>query len=441
MLHRSFINGILKISLPVLIYVSLFSTAAFAADKSKHVILITIDGMRSEMVTDSTMPSPNLKMMKRNGVFVKRIVGIAPSATYPSHTTIITGVKPAKHHIFYNTPFVGNTKNEISYWYADSIKSPTIWDIAQKNGLSVASLFWPVSVGAKSVKYNVPEFWSEKSVANQLDYIKPYCTPAGFLDELEKEATGDLTHENFEAGSMARESKTAAMVNYIMNRYKPNLMTVHLITTDYAQHATGTESYLVRAAVGGADHAVGLILENLRRKNLMDSTVVIVCGDHGFADSFRDIAPNVWLVQAGLLGEETESEWKACFHGSGATAFLYLKDADDVKSLNKVRKKLSSLPYSTRSLFRIVEKEELIAAGCDPRVVLAVEPVKGAGITMKRKGPDIIDKFGGKHGYISGIDPTVLLVYGRDITPNEIDVMDQTDIASYVMKLLGVDSL
>lgn len=40
---------------------SCFIGSVVAADRSKHVILITIDGMRAEMVTDSTMPSPNLK--------------------------------------------------------------------------------------------------------------------------------------------------------------------------------------------------------------------------------------------------------------------------------------------------------------------------------------------------------------------------------------------
>lgn len=431
-------NMILK-GVMMLLFGSCFINTALATDRSKHVILITIDGMRSEMVTDSTMPSPNLKRMKRDGMFVEHIKGITPTATYPSHITIVTGAKPVQHHIYYNSPFLQNKPGTVSYWYADSIQAPTIWDSADKNGLKVASLFWPVSVGAKSIHYNIPEFWSTETVANQLEFIKPYCTPEGLLDELEREATGKLNHENFGAGSMTRDARTAAMANYIMNVYKPNLMTIHLITTDYAQHATGLNSDRVRAAVGGADHAVGLILENLERNKLMDSTTVIVCGDHGFVNYNRCIAPNVWLVRAGLLSEKTGGEWKACFHGSGAMMFLYLKDENDRVSLDKIKKQLTSLPDSTRALFRIVEKEELASVGCDPKVALALEPVKGVAVATARTGLDVFEKKGGQHGYLSGIDPTTLVAWGCGVEKKEIEWMKQIDIAPWVMKLLGVD--
>lgn len=440
MWHLSLINQTMNLKKAATVLLcSCFIGSVVAADRSKHVILITIDGMRAEMVTDSTMSSPNLKRMKRDGMFVERIKGITPTATYPSHTTIITGVKPAQHRIYYNSPFTDNRQEAVSYWYADSIKATTIWESASRNGLTVASLFWPVSVGAKAIRYNIPEYWSVKPVANQLEYIKPYCTPAGLLDELEREATGKLNHENFGAGSMNRDARTAAMANYLMNTYKPNLMTVHLITTDYAQHATGLKSDRVSAAVGGADHAVGLILENLERNKLLDSTTVIVCGDHGFVDYSQSIAPNIWLVQEGLLSEKPGGEWKACFHGAGAMMFLYLKDENDRTTLKKIRKKLNSLPASTRALFRIVEKDELTAVGCDPKVALALEPVKGVAVATARTGADVIQKSGGKHGYLSGIDPTTLVAFGCGIEKKEIKVMNQTDIAPFVMNLLGIN--
>lgn len=37
--------------------------------------------------------------------------------------------------------------------------------------------------------------------------------------------------------------------------------------------------------------------------------------------------------------------------------FLYLKDKNDQTTLNKIRKKLTSLPDTTQALFRIVEKK------------------------------------------------------------------------------------
>lgn len=439
MSHRSLINRILGKGAALLLLCLAVAAPSLAADRaSKHVILITIDGMRAAMVTDSTMPSPNLKRMKRDGLFVDTIKGITPTATYPSHITIVTGVKPARHNIYYNAQFTGNEPT-VPYWYADSIKSVTIWEAAKRAGLTTASLFWPVSTGSKFIDYNVPEFWSTRPVANQLEYIKPYCTPAGILDELEREATGKLNHQNFMAGSMMRDARTAAMANYLLNTYGVNLMTIHLTTTDYAQHADGLDSDRVRATVGGADHAIGLILENLERRHLLDSTTVIVCGDHGFVNYHRTLAPNVWLVQEGLLSEKPGGPWKAAFHGAGAMMFLYLKDAGDDATLKQVRKKLASLPRETRALFRIVEKDELDQVGCDPRVALALEPINGVAVATARTGADVRQSKGGKHGYLSGIDPTTLVAYGCGIDKGEIPVMNQTDIATLVMKLLGVD--
>lgn len=140
MLCRSLIN-LLNYRLFTVILFCLGWLSDAVADNSKYVILITIDGMHAGMVTDPEMPSPYLKMMKREGLFVDKVKGVPPTATYPSHTSIVTGALPVHHRIFYNSPFVFNKDSVVSYWYADSIKAPTIWQAAKESGLTTASLF------------------------------------------------------------------------------------------------------------------------------------------------------------------------------------------------------------------------------------------------------------------------------------------------------------
>lgn len=440
MLCRSLINR-LNYRLFAVILFCLGWLSDAVADNSKYVILITIDGMHAGMVTDPEMPSPYLKMMKREGLFVDKVKGVPPTATYPSHTSIVTGALPVHHRIFYNSPFVFNKDSVVSYWYADSIKAPTVWQAAKESGLTTASLFWPVSTKSRWIDYNIPEYWSVKRVANQLDFIKPVCTPSGILDELEQNAVGRLDHLTFGAGSINRDARTAYMANYIMNKYHPNLMTIHLITTDYAQHATGMQSERTRMAVASVDHAIGLIVENLKQTRRMDSTTVIVCGDHGFSNISQAIAPNVWLTRAGLLSEKPGGDWKACFHGNGSVMFLYLRDSNDKKTLQKVERIIQNLPVETRRLFRVVSQEELTAMGGDPKVALALEPIAGISVSTNRTGADVLVKKGGSHGYFSGIDPTCFMVYGCNVPDKgkELQTMRQIDIAPYVMHLLGVD--
>ena len=413
------------------------SVHAQSQEKARYVMLITIDGLRAEMIDDPLMPSPFLKMMSRDGLRIGRVIGVPPAATYPSHTTLVTGEVPARHRVFYNRPFLWNKDTaRISYWYADSIAVPTIWQRAHEAGMTTASLFWPVSTGSPYIDYNVPEFWSLDYSCDQMEYIKPYCTPAGILDELERNACGRLDTITYQAGSLQRDGRTAAMANYLMNHYQPRLMTIHLITTDYSQHALGTHSERLLQDVASADHAVGTIIENLRLTHRLDSTVVIVTGDHGFCDYSQTLSPNVWLTRAGLLSEQPGGEWKACFNGGGNTSFLYLRKANDTKTLRRLRRMLDQLPAEERALFRIAEKEELTAKGADPAAALALEPVVGVAVTNNRTGEVVAQRKGGTHGFISGQDSTTFIAYGAGITPARQDSIRQTDIAQWIWERL-----
>ncbi len=407
-------------------------------EKASRVILITIDGMRGEMITDPTIATENLKQMKANGLYIDWIKGVTPAGTYPSHTTIVTGTLPAEHHIYYNAPFMGNAPRTISYWYADSIKTETIWQTVSDRGGTVASLFWPVSTRSKHIKYNVPEFWSIKPGTDQMAFLRDNCSPKGLLDTLELHATGKLDDENFTAGSINRDAREAYMANYIVNHYHPTLLTIHLITTDYAQHQTGLNSPRTRRTIESADAAVGIILDNLRDHSMLDSTLVIVTGDHGFVDVDRQVAPNTLLVKAGLLGKEYGSDWKACFHGAGAMGFLYLKKDNDTKTLKRVEKLLADLPDSVKADFRIIHREELTRLGCDPKVALAIEPVSGADISNSREGNIIQSRHGGTHGYSCGVDHTALVAYGAGIKHSTIPTMTQTSIKQFILDRLAL---
>ena len=119
-------------------------------------------------------------------------------------------------------------------------------------------------------------------------------------------------------------------------------------------------------------------------------------------------------------------------------SFLYTNKCNDVKTQKRVEQVIRELPDSTRRLFRILSKEELRHLGCDPKVVLALEPMPGITVSNARKGVDVILRKGGSHGYSTGIDHTALVAYGKEIEKQEIKFMNQTDIKSYILGLLGM---
>jgi predicted AlkP superfamily pyrophosphatase or phosphodiesterase len=97
-----------------------------------------VDGLKPEAVLHAQeygLALPNLVRLTEDGMYSSGVRGVLPTVTYPSHTTLITGVSPAKHGISANTTFDPYNKNEKGwYWYAEDIKVPTLWDAAHTAG-------------------------------------------------------------------------------------------------------------------------------------------------------------------------------------------------------------------------------------------------------------------------------------------------------------------
>lgn len=64
-----------------------------------HVVLISIDGLLPEYYLrpqDFGLSLPNLLSLRDAGSFAETVVGQYPSVTYPSHTSMVTGMRPAQ---------------------------------------------------------------------------------------------------------------------------------------------------------------------------------------------------------------------------------------------------------------------------------------------------------------------------------------------------------
>ena len=148
-------------SLSLLVVLSVL-TGSFAsvpkqpADEAQHVVLISVDGLRPEFYLDDTWPAPRMQQMAQHGVAAHAVRGVFPTVTYPSHTTIITGARPGRHGVFYNTPFEPGGQSGRWYWEYEAIQTATLWDAARSAGMRTASISWPVSVDAP-VDYLIPE--------------------------------------------------------------------------------------------------------------------------------------------------------------------------------------------------------------------------------------------------------------------------------------------
>ncbi len=151
------------------------------------VVLISIDGLKPDYILEAArhgLKVPNLRRFVKEGAFASAVTGVVPTVTYPSHATLVTGVSPAKHGIYANTPFDPFTKNQNGWnWYAEDLRVPTLWDACAAAGLKTASVDWPVTVSAK-IDFNIVQIWRAATPEDR-KLIRALSTP-GLLTEAER---------------------------------------------------------------------------------------------------------------------------------------------------------------------------------------------------------------------------------------------------------------
>lgn len=413
------------------VFAALLLTAG-NAQQVKHVIIVTIDGFRPDFYLDSaSWHTPHLQQLMHHGVYAYGVNSVLPSITYPSHTTIVTGVWPNKHGVYYNNKFDEKGWDNKMYWNDTSIHSPTLWAAVHAQGKKVAALLWPVSAAAP-VDYDIPDIGSLGDSIREA-----YSQPAGFVDEVKQNVFNGAA--KIEYGKDYNVAKIAA---YVIGKAQPALMTVHFFSVDHAEHTVGRTGQMVEEAISDADSGVGIIQDAIVKQGLANSTVLIVTGDHGFKNVTANVNPNVWLAQAGLIKDAKQDDWKAMFYSAGGSTFLYLKDRDDRQTEKQVLDILHALPDTVKRYFSIVDKQMMNSVGGDPLAAFALTGENGAAFGNAVSGKAIRPGKGGTHGFFPNTREiqTGFIAFGPGINTKGMMIkeMNLRDIAPLVAWLLNV---
>jgi predicted AlkP superfamily pyrophosphatase or phosphodiesterase len=423
---------------------ALYCIAAKAqTEKAKYVVLVTIDGFRPEFYLDSTYGMFTVRDMMKNGVAAKGADPVFPSVTYPDHTTLVTGVTPAKHGIYYNTPFEATGSTGKWMWDYNLIKTESIWSAMHKAGKKTACVRWPVTYQAP-IDYRIPEYWDYTNMKDMRPFTAANTNPLTLWQEVQDSATGYIRAADLGAddNELIQDENVARITGYLLKQYKPNFTAVHLACTDHYEHQEGREAYMVRSAVAGADRCLKTIREALHRAGIEDSTLLIVTGDHGFENIYRTFNPNYLLKQNGLITDIKKNEWKAQFHSQGGGTFLELKDPKDKATIAKVEKLLNSLPDSVKQYFAILNKQKLDAVGANPTVQLALTGLNGTSFGGDTKElVTTFDRVRGTHGFYPDHQQikTGFVAYGPGLKKGTlVENMRLLDVTPLIVNLTGI---
>ena len=400
--------------------------AALLPAQQNRLLVISIDGLDHRWLRDADelgVKIPTLRRLMKEGVRADGVVGIVPTVTWPSHTTMISGVSAPRHGIISNNQ---PDKPGQRWWYVSYLKTPTLWHLTHASGQRSAAVWWPVTVGA-DIDFNLPEFWEDPNYYPRLLAPVASHSTSGLIDRI-REAYPAFGKAHFD------DHQKALAARYILETEKPTLFLLHLGDLDSAQHATGAFSDNAKATLEHQDELIGGILEVLPER-----TFVVIVSDHGFETQELVLRPKVLLAEEGIQADVFIAEGLFGVTEPGAAKYF---------------RSLAGKPKT--GIAREVPIAEVRAMA--PSLAhwrAAFEPVSGmtakdGGVTAKDEGVTAKDQsgagpvgLGDQRGH-HGLWPTrpdyraSFILWGPGIEPKVIPEISMLDIAPTLAEILGV---
>jgi len=219
------------------------------AQKKPYVILISIDGLRSDFV--EKYHAKSLQAYGKSGIIADYMTSVFPSLTFPNHYSIVTGLYPAHHGLVDNTFFdekanatytMSNKKMVAEpYWYGGTQH----WVLAEKQQMVTASFYWVAS---------------EAAIAN--------TKPTYFYNYNDK---------------IKIEQRIAQIKDWLSlpDKTRPHLITFYMPEVDDAAHNYGPDSKQAEAAVQYIDGVIKQMNEAVSSLHLPVNYILV--SDHGMA--------------------------------------------------------------------------------------------------------------------------------------------------------------
>jgi len=389
-------------------------TAASASEPRKLVVL-SVDGLDHRYLAARAQLGLQLENMSRiveEGWWADGgMVGVVPTVTWPSHTTLITGLRPPQHGILANRR--PRAEGGDYYWSATLLKAKTLWHLLAEQGRTSAAITWPVTVDAQ-ITWNLPEFFRERNGgAMDLNSILEKATPG--LGEAISAA-----YPSFPTYWMDDRTRALAAV-WLLRHRRPDLLLLHFVDHDSDAHAYGPFSREAKARLEYTDELIGLVLDALP-----PNTAVALLGDHGFERSERDFNVPAWLKTQGLQGGvEVHGGW------------LATKDARIAAALAKAASEPGSCvgrPVPAEEIRRFLPELDSAAS--------IWESAAGCYFVSRAEKSELFLKpaQAGRHGHWPTRYRAAFALWGAEVERGRGGEIDMLEVAGRFARLLGLEA-
>ena len=407
-----------------------------------RLIVLSLDAVGS-MNLPYTNTLPHFRAFFKRAAGCGRVLSVYPSLTYPAHTSIVTGLYPARHGIVNNHKVQPEKRKPDWLWQRRYIRGTTLYDEARKHGLRVAALLWPVTGRAK-IRYNLPEVWANQPWENQISVSMGNGSPLYQIDLYRR-----FGHMIRGVSQPRLDNFVQASLLYTIRRFKPDVTFAHFTDVDSNRHIFGASALCIQDALQRHDRRLGELLSLLDALGMDQKTNVVILGDHCQKDVSMALYPNYWFRKKGWLTVEkgVVKSWRVLARECDGACYIYLKNRRDSELKEQVRRVLEKWRQEPSfGLERFFEQPEIERMGANRDCTFMLEAKDGFFYQNESDEPFRQAGYGsglhaGTHGYLpdkAGYQ-TIFFGVGPDFVPGaRIGSMSLVDEGPILARLLGV---
>jgi len=427
--------------------------------KPKQVLLIVLDGLRPDYVTPKFMP--NLFGLGSRGVVAKNHHSVFPTVTRVNASSMVTGCYPNKHGLLGNTVYfpevdpakglstgsAGNLEKIQQQTGGKLLLAPSLGEILKGAGKQMLVL----SSGSTGSAYLLDHTLSGAGIVN-VDMIKPdeLTKWTARLGAVPPDATPNLARNRYIFDAYFRVG---------IEKVKPALTIMWITDPDHTAHEFGTGTSKTIEALHAVDAELGRMLDEMRRRHLLETTNIVITSDHGFSTHVGDGPDSNGADLPGLLIEKGLKASKDSDDVIVVEGAVYVKN-HDIETVTKIVQALQLTPWAGAIFTRAKGPGSLEGLapgtlsfdqanwGCDRSADILVSANWSAAANKSGFKGTTMQKGTAGHGTSSPFDiHNTLIVVGPDFksAPEGKPGIESTipasnvDLAPTILKLLGID--
>ena len=375
----------------------LLSLVSHAASKAQLQIVLVVDGLRPDSITETN--TPNLYKLQKQGVWFDNTHAVFPTVTRVNSASFSTGTYPARHGVMGNNMFVSAVDATAAFGN-DDFKNLLKLDAATAGQMltvpGLAEIF-----KARDKKFVVLSSGSTgsamllapKATRGIGTLINPDFYPGekiAYPDTVSRAILEKFPLAPKKGGAKARYDESVdwsmqVLRDYVLPTLKPDVLFVWMTEPDHIQHGIGIGGKEALAAIHNDDRQIGLLLQKLQALGLGDKTNLIVVSDHGFSQTVADINIERFLIDANLMSATKSGD--VVIASSGQSVALHVKDHDP-SQIAAIVKALQAQPWCGVVFTRGSERRAAHEGTVDGTFALELAQLGG-----HERSPDIVFTF------------------------------------------------